>query len=176
MRPQAKRLVTAAVALTTQPMGAAPNTKNRTSRSRAKAFGLERKRRASPAPATACRAAPAPMESARPRDLTWDPKLEGSYDVPTFTRNEPRTTPGHTREPRSRAAAKAMPALGHTAVAYPGGIARRRASLPARKYAAAMPRHSAARRFQDGCGGVVTAGRLRAGRVILLAGPTPLQP
>src|SRR6266705_158743 len=41
----------------------------------------------------------------------------------------PSQIPGQTRTPRSSSAASAMPEGGHTAVAYPGGIASKRDSL-----------------------------------------------
>ena len=45
----------------------------------------------------------------------------------------PIHTPGHRRGPRRRSAARAIPEGGHSAVAYPGGIASSRANLAAPK-------------------------------------------
>ena len=45
----------------------------------------------------------------------------------------PIHTPGHRRGPRTRSAASAIPEGGHSAVAYPGGIASSRANLAAPK-------------------------------------------
>jgi len=49
-----------------------------------------------------------------------------------FTRTEPAAIPGQTRGPHSRTAASAMPDGGHTAVAYPGGIASESPTIPVR--------------------------------------------
>jgi hypothetical protein len=72
-------------------------------------------------------------------DVRSEITVVASKAVQTLTRNDPRTIPGHTRAPHTRIAAKAIPAGGQIAVAYPGGIANNRASLPVAQYAAAMP-------------------------------------
>ena len=47
--------------------------------------------------------------------------------------NEPRNTPGHRSAPNSNRAPMAMPEGGQMMVAYPGGVDRRRPSLPVMK-------------------------------------------
>src|SRR5437870_7966349 len=59
--------------------------------------------------------------------------------VVRLARNAPRNTPGHTRVPRSKRAARAIPVGGQTAVALAFRNARVRPSLAAVKYNAARP-------------------------------------
>src|SRR5207245_2855014 len=61
-------------------------------------------------------------------------------EVQKFTRNDPIKIPGQARSPNKRRQPRARPAAGQTAVAYPGGIARMTANLPAAKYVAAVTR------------------------------------
>src|SRR5438045_2846469 len=104
-----------------------------TSFSVANIVGLPTKRRTRAAPAQACSAAPPPINSGPATDLTIAPNVTVSSEVQKFTRNDPITIPGHVRSPSKRRQPRARPAAGQTAVAYPGGTARRRANFPAMK-------------------------------------------
>src|SRR5450755_5094125 len=61
--------------------------------------------------------------------------------VDRLTRKAPSRIPGQTRYPRTRNAARAMPAGGHTAVALALTNASVNPGLPARKYTAAITAH-----------------------------------
>ena len=58
--------------------------------------------------------------------------MEESNEVPTLTQNDPIRMPGQIRLPKRITPPNAIPEAGHTAVAYPGGIASSNPSLPAR--------------------------------------------
>lgn len=62
-----------------------------------------------------------------------DEYVEKSNVLEKFTNIDPIKMPKSAGFPKNNVAARLIPAGGHTAVAYPGGIARRRDSLPTTK-------------------------------------------
>ncbi len=108
-------------------LAAAMTTNLTTSSPRRNAPGKPMTARTSAAPASASRVLPAPMSVAATSE-DW---------TVTLTSEAPSQIPGQMRLPSSRTDASAIPEGGHTAVAYPGGIAASKASLAAEKYTAA---------------------------------------
>ena len=86
----------------------------------------------------ACRAAPRPILAVNVTDPSSATTLTVLKEVQILTRNEA----GHNARPYPETAqqtpVKAMPAGGHIAEAYPGGIASNRLSRPTTQYAVAM--------------------------------------
>jgi hypothetical protein len=105
----------------------------KTSFSVASAVGIPTKRRTRNAPATACRAAAPLIKAGTATDLVIALKVAVSRDVQKLTRKDPMITPGQALLPNRRRQPSARPAAGQTAVAYPGGIARKSANLPVTK-------------------------------------------
>jgi hypothetical protein len=104
--PPRARLATPIVALTRAP-GTTATANAKMSCARSKANRPWAKRLTSQAPKSPSRVLPA----ATPSDVATDPA------VVTLTRKAPTATAGHTRGPKRRNAASAIPVGGHTAVA-----------------------------------------------------------
>src|SRR5207302_1543273 len=85
------------------------------------------------APARACKAAAPAIKAGTVTDFAIPPKVAVSSDVQKWTRKDPMITPGQARLPNRRIQPSARPAAGQTAVAYPGGMARKSANLPVTK-------------------------------------------
>jgi hypothetical protein len=90
-------------------------------------------------PAMACRVAPTATPIGSDKDLRTAAGWVASKDVQILTNSDPIKMPGQTPRPNNRMPAKAIPAAGQTAVAYPGGIANSKGSLPTTKYARPRP-------------------------------------
>ena len=119
--PLAASVVTPTVALTVVLMMAATSANLNTSGARSMALRPPAKRLTRYAPTMPSRVLPMP----RPIEVRTVPA------VVTLTRNAPMRIAGHTRMPKIRNAAMAMPVGGQTAVALACTNASRRPSLPA---------------------------------------------
>ena len=127
-----QRVITAIVGVMRQ-LADATSEKRKTSFSVASAVGRPTKRRTRNAPVRACRAAPPPIKAGTATDLMIALNVAVSRDVQKLTRKDPMITPGQALLPNRRRQPSARPAAGQTAVAYPGGIARKSANLPVTK-------------------------------------------
>jgi hypothetical protein len=107
--------------------------KRKTSFSVDNAVGIPTKRRTRNAPTSACKAAPPPIKAGIATDLAIALKVAVSSDVQKLMKKDPMITPGQARLPKTRRQPRARPAAGQTAVAYPGGMARKSANLPVTK-------------------------------------------
>ncbi len=128
--PSDQSVPTPIVAAITQLMGPPMPSSQKICRTEVSFRGSPMRRSISARPVTACNVEPTAMRRAA---SSFAENHSGSANAPelsALSRNDPTNTPGQSRAPCMINMPIAMPEAGHMMVAYPGGTARSRPSLP----------------------------------------------